>query len=398
MTTPAGSHGVGAGAGQRQPSLEPRGIDRVVAALARFDGEPRNLLVGTPGFAPPEVLLESLRRAAAEPHFGYGDNRGSLALREAIAAVHAKDGEDVHPDRIFVTQGAKLAALAVLGTMLGPGDEVIVPTPCYPPYRTMPGLFGAKSVFVEREKGTWRIDPARVAKAITDRTRAMLVTSPDNPTGAALSEADARALMDLAQARGIRLISDEAYCAFVYDERAVSSLLPFDPEGGTVTALRSVSKTYGLCGWRIGWVVADRETADRLTRFQASYLNPANTLMQRALEALPEVDPDFRERAAGDVRTRLAAFGSAFDGSGIDSSPPGGGFYLMLDLTDAMAKTGHVSSVELCVDLAAKTGLAIWPGEDYFAPATARVSVASMPRHAAASVRDKFDAFFRLRT
>jgi len=394
--TPPGSPSPGASS--RPWGLEPRGIDRVAQALARFDGEPRNLLVGTPGFAPPEVLLDSLRRAAAEPHYGYGDNRGSRALREAIATVHRRDGEPVDPDRIFVTQGAKLAALAVLGTMLGPGDEVIVPTPCYPPYRTMPGLFGARSVFVERERGSWRVDPARVAAAITDRSRAILVTSPDNPTGAALSEADARALVELARDRGLRLLSDEAYCAFVYGDDSVPSLLPLDPEGTTVTAFRSVSKTYGLCGWRIGWVVTDRETTDRLTRFQASYLNPANTLMQRALEALPEVEADFRARASAEVRARLDAFAAAFEGSPIEVARPGGGFYVMPHLVAAMARTGHDSSAAFCVDLAAETGLALWPGEDYLAPGTARVSVASMPSEAATDVRDRFDQFVASRS
>lgn len=356
-----------------------RAIEGVLVALERYEGEnPIALCVGTPCFDPPRELLDALARAAARPHFGYAPNQGTPAVREAIAALHASAGESIPPDRIFVTHGAKLAVLAILATSLERGDEVVLPTPAYPPYLAIPELFGARAVPVERQGPAFAFDAVAIESAITERTRMIVVSSPCNPTGATLTESEAERLVALCRRRGIRLLSDEAYEAFRFDDGSVASPHAFDPDGNVVIRVRSVSKTYGLCGWRTGWVTADAKTIANLTRFQASNVNPPNTLMQAALEAAPAVPGSFHDAARDAIRTRIDAILDALADTQIRCTNPAGGFYIMANIRDTMKRTGHDSATAFCIDLARTEGVALWPGEDYLAPGHVRISAASL--------------------
>jgi len=355
--------------------MSERAVDAVAAALRRHGGDdPLDLIVGTPCFDPPGELLASLARAAGEPHFDYAPSRGTPGAREAIAALHRAQGEEVGAEQVFVTQGAKLAVLAVLACTVGAGDEVVVPTPAYPPYGSLPEMLGARAVPVPREPPGFAFDVGRIEAAVTPRTRAVVVASPCNPTGATLDSASMGALVELCRSRGLRLLLDEAYEAFRFAPDSVSSPHALDPGGETAWRIRSFSKTYGLCGWRTGWIVASPESAGRLARFQAANLNPANTLMQRAIEAAPRVPPAFHEAARRAVLARHEAIAAALEGTGLGITVPAGGFYLLADARDALDRTGHATSLDFAVALAESEGVALWPGEDYRAPATLRLS------------------------
>ncbi len=352
-----------------------RGIDAVAGALASFsDGPPLNLLVGTPRFDPPEVLLESLRRAADEPHFGYTSNQGTLEVREAIAALHASRGETVAPEAVFVTHGAKPAVLALMGTLTGPGDEIVLPSPCYPPYLTIPPLFGARVVTVPRVGPSFDFDVDAIQDAITERTRAVVIASPCNPTGAVLSPDALRTLRGRCRESGIRLILDEAYEAFHFGKAPE----PLDGIDDVACHVRSVSKSYALCGWRTGYVLAAPELVQRLTWFQAANLNPPNALMQGALEAMPRVPESYAREVRDRVRSQHDAVAEALAGTPIQGRRPAGGFYQLVDLRPAMEATGFATALELCQALASREGVALWPGEDYLAEGWARISVASL--------------------
>lgn len=373
----------------------PRAIEGVLEALARFTGLPASarfgrenappsdpriaLCVGTPCFAPPQGLLDALADAVARPHFDYAPNQGTVAAREAIAALHHAAGESIPPERIFITHGAKVAVLAILGTLLTQGDEVVLPTPAYPPYLAIPEIFGARVVPVERQRADFAFDPDAIEAAVSERTRMIIVSSPCNPTGATLTNDVAERLVTLCRRRGIRLLSDEAYEAFRFAEASVASPHAFDPEGDVVIRVRSVSKTYSLCGWRTGWVTTSAEAIVALTRFQASNINPPNTLMQAAIEAAPTVPASFHDAARIAIRSRIDAILDALEPTALRCTNPDGGFYIMADLADAMERTGHDSAASFCRDLALTQGVALWPGEDYVAPGYARISAASLP-------------------
>lgn len=351
-----------------------RGFDTVRAALGRFEGIAIDLVVGTPGFEPPRELLDALRASAGEAHYGYTDNQGTLALREAICRLHLAAGESLDPEQIFVSHGAKVAALGVLGCLLEAGDEVVLPSPCYPPYLELPRLFGARPVLCMREGPGFELDPSTLAAAITSKTRMLLVTSPCNPTGATLNADQAQALVDLCRERDLWLVVDETYASFVYGEAGVSSMQPFDPQLERTMRIRSFSKGFGLCGWRTGYVVAHAEIANRLAAFQASNINPPNALMQRALGAVDVVPPSYSDQVREFVRERLQAIVDALNAAGLPATMPTGGFYAMVDLR----RTAFESSLEFCRSLAEQEGVGLWPGEDFQAPGWARVCGAAL--------------------
>ena len=351
-----------------------RGFDTVRAALGAYGGVPIDLVVGTPGFEPPAELLDSLRNAASEAHHGYTDNQGTLPLREAVCRLHLAEGDNVDPSQVFVSHGAKVAALVVMGSLLSSGDEVVLPVPCYPPYLTLPRAFGARPVLCAREGPEFKLNPAALAAAITSKTRMLLVTSPCNPTGATLDAAGARTLVDLCRERDLWLVVDETYASFVYEVNGVSSMQPFDPQLEKILRVRSFSKAYGLCGWRTGYVLGRADVVRELVAFQASNVNPPNALMQRALEAVDTVPPSYAGEVREFVRARLQTIVDSLSTAGLPTAMPAGGFYAMADLHE----TEFDSSLAFCRFLAEREGVGLWPGEDFQAPGWARVCGAAL--------------------
>jgi aspartate aminotransferase len=192
-------------------SASARAVDEVTAQLAAFSGRPQPWLLGSPCFDPPEQLLTAIQQAAARHHFHYAPQEGLQELRETIAQHHRQQGEDVTAEQVIVTNGAKCGLLAVLGSLLEPGDEVVHPTPCYPPYPVMCTLLGATPVSLpEGDQGFgWQhTDLQRVASR---KTRLVLLSSPSNPSGSTLTSEESETLVSFCHERGIFLVCDETY-------------------------------------------------------------------------------------------------------------------------------------------------------------------------------------------
>jgi aspartate aminotransferase len=204
----------------------------------------------------------------------------------------------------------------------------------------------------------------------------VVLSSPSNPTGATLTEGQARALVDLCRDRGLRLICDEAYTEFQSppDTRVVPA--DFDPDRRTVVQVRSTSKSWALCGWRMGWVVAEPELSARVAAHHAGLLNPASGPMQEALTALPMVPKDYLEHARAIVSGRIDALSAALNAAGLAVRRPVGGFYLWLDLSD---RIGDAGTAAFCVALARDHGVGLWPGEDFGGTSHVRLAVTAPP-------------------
>ena len=285
-------------------------------------------------------------------------------------------GRTAAPEQVVVTGGAKGGLLAVFAALLEPGDELIHPLPCYPAYPAMAGRLGARPVAVGENNGSFDGWPQAVADHIGPMTRAVVLSSPSNPTGATLSEGQARALVDLCRDRGLRLICDEAYTEFQGppDTRVVPA--DFDPDRTTVVQLRSASKSWALCGWRMGWVVADPDLAALVAARHAALLNPASGPMQEALTALSELPDDYLEHARTVVAKRIDTLVAALEATGLAVRRPAGGFYLWLDVSD---RTGGAGTAAFCVDLARRCGVGLWPGEDFGGTSHVRLAVTAPP-------------------
>jgi aminotransferase len=352
-----------------------RAVDRVTTALAPRPGPTHSWLVGEPCFAPPPELVEAFVRAARSGSFRYPPHNGLPALREVLAARQAAEGQPLTADQVVVTSGAKSGLLAILSALLEPGDDLIHPVPCYPAYPVIATRLGARPVAVEESNGGFDGWPQAVADHIGPRTRAVIIASPSNPTGSTLDVEQARALVELCRDLGVRLICDEAYIDFRFAPDPRSIPAAYDPERTTVVQVQSASKSWAVCGWRVGWVAADAALASRVASVHASLVNPASGPAQEALSSLPAVPVSYLAAARTSVADRMTELCSILVRAGLAVDRPEGGFYLWLNVADQIRAHGVHNAVDWSVDVARKHGVGLWPAEDFGGTGHVRIAV-----------------------
>jgi aspartate/methionine/tyrosine aminotransferase len=265
--------------------------------------------------------------------------------------------------------------MAVLASLLGPGDELICPRPCYPAYVAMAHRLGARTIAVDEAGGSFAGWPHAVADRLGPRTRAVVLSSPSNPTGATLTDDEARELYDICRHHGIRLICDEAYAEYRFATRSKTEPAVFDPERRTVVQIRSASKTWSVCGWRIGWVVADPQMIRSVARQHLALIGPASGPAQAALEQVNDVGPGHLQQARREVRRRSDELLQTLARHGVNCRPPQGGFYLWLDVHSLVGDDRADATTSWCELLARKTGVGLWPGDDFGGPGHVRIAV-----------------------
>jgi aspartate aminotransferase len=351
-----------------------RAVDQVLAELSVQTDLPYSWLVGEPCFGPPIELVNAFERAAGTPSYAYPPQDGLPRLREVLAAYQREEGQAPEPDQIVITSGAKGGLMALFAALLEPGDELIHPTPCYPSYPAMAARLGALPVAVAERGASFAGWPEAVADHIGPKTRAVVLASPSNPTGATLDAPQATALVELCRNRGIRLICDEAYFDFnIASDREVAAA--FDPERKTVVQIRSASKSWALCGWRVGWVAADAALVASVARSHAALINPASGPAQKALCSLPEVPGSFLNDARATVQRRISDLCWALESVGLSPHQPEGGFYLWLNVSNQIEAAGSSTSAEWCTEVARRRGVGLWPGEDFGVSNYVRIAV-----------------------
>lgn len=315
-----------------------------------------HLEVGEPDFAPPPAVAGACIDALERGETRYTDSRGLHELREAIARDYdARFGLSVDPECIIVTSGTSAALLLVFSLLVELGGEVILGTPHYPCYPNFVRVCGGEPVLVPTSpEDGYRLDPDKVAAAVTPRTRAIVVSSPGNPTGAVQSEETMRALAAL----GLPLVSDEIYHGLVYDDARVTCALAVSDDA---YVLDGFSKRYAMTGYRLGWLVAPPHAGRVLTSLQQNLFISANRFVQYAgIAAL--------ENGAKNVATMRAEYEARRDRlvSGLRDigfevpTMPQGAFYVLAD-----ARRFGADSRLLAFDLLEKTRVGTTPGIDF---------------------------------
>lgn len=248
----------------RTRHIEMSGIRRVFE-LGKSLKDPVNLSIGQPHFAVPEPIRTAAKAAIDAGQNGYTVTQGTADLRAKLAAdLTARFPHLNHAGRdIIVTGGTCGGLLLALFAVINPGDEVIAPDPYFVAYPHMITLAGGRMVPVDTDPD-FRLDPDKVKAAITPRTKAILFSTPSNPTGAVVDAGAQKAVAELARDRGIVLMSDEIYRAFHYDGPAVSPLA-YDEN---VVVLEGFGKTYGITGWRLGWAHAPKRLVAEMAKLQ----------------------------------------------------------------------------------------------------------------------------------
>ncbi len=343
-------------------SIKPSGIRKFFDIAAKME-DVISLGVGEPDFVTPWPIRESCVYGLEQGYTSYTANRGLPELREEIAR-HYADVYETHYDAatdILVTVGVSEALDLAMRALLAPGDEVLIPEPCYVSYQACTILAGGVPVAVPaKQKNEFRITPAELEEHVTPRTKVLLIGYPNNPTGAIMTREDLLAIADFAQKHDLIVISDEIYGDLTYGGEAhiCFSSLPHMQE--RTLLLNGFSKAYAMTGWRIGYALGAPEIIAAMTKIhQYTMLCAPITAQLAAIEALRHGEKYMKKMVAEyDRRRRLIYEG--FMKMGLNCFEPKGAFYIFPDITS----TGYTSE-EFAEKLLEAEHVALVPGSAF---------------------------------
>jgi aspartate aminotransferase/aminotransferase len=268
--------------------IESSGIRRVFDLGATLKN-PINFSIGVPDFPVSEALREAAKKAIDEGWNRYTPTQGVTPLREAVARKLARKNDVYVPvDDVLITSGSSGGIFLAFACVLNPGDEIIIPDPYFVMYTQLAAFFGARAVLVDTYPD-FQLDPDKVASAVTPRTKAILLNSPNNPTGAVYPESTLRAVAAIAERHGLLVLSDEVYESFVYDEARHFSIGSVYPHTLTLNAF---SKSHGLTGWRIGYVAGPHGLVEKMKELQQYSFVCAPSFAQIAVIGAVDEGPD----------------------------------------------------------------------------------------------------------
>jgi aspartate aminotransferase len=337
-----------------------------------------DLGAGEPDFPSPAVAVEAARRALAEGFTRYTPGSGLPALRTAVAeSYRQRHGAPWQAADSVITVGGKTALFELALAVFDDGQEVVLPSPCWVTFPEQIRFAGARPVYVPTcgEDG-FRIHAGPLIEAVTDRTRAILINSPCNPTGGVMGPEDLREVVAFAAERGLLVISDETYERFVYDgpHASAADLAAEFPE--TVALVGSFSKTYAMTGWRIGYLLGPAAVVKAVENIQSHATSNATSFaMVGALEALLHAEPEVEEMVAEYRARREMLVPLLNDIPGFRCRPPHGAFYAFPDVS-ACFRPGREDSIALAEYLLESAGVATVPGAAFGADAYLRLSFA----------------------
>lgn len=326
---------------------------------------------GEPDFNTPDYIIEAAKKALDIGFTKYTPASGMQELKNAIAKKLEKDNGLIYdPSQIVISSGAKSSLYHAICALVDEDDEVVLPSPYWLTYPELVGLAGGKTVYVEtKAENGYKITAEQLDKAITDKTKCLILNSPNNPTGAVYSERELKAIAEIVEKRGIYVISDEIYEKLVYGDNKHVSIATFDEYMKEHTVVvNGMSKAYSMTGWRIGYIAAPVEIAKAVSSMQSHTTSNACSIAQYAsVEALTSADGDgfikeMRE-TFDDRRKYMVNRLSEMDG--VKYSEPDGAFYVFVDVSAFYGKdfdgekiTGSLSFA----DAALKKGVAVIPG------------------------------------
>ncbi|MBI3465791.1 MAG: pyridoxal phosphate-dependent aminotransferase [Planctomycetes bacterium] len=331
----------------RAARLSPTAVNRVLDEVRQYQAGGRtavSLMRGQPDSPTPLHIVEAAERALRAGRTGYPDNQGEPALRQAVAEKLRRDQRLSYDpaSEILITDGATCGIALALGAILEPGDEVLLPDPIYDAYSSPIALFGGRAVGVPSSviDGRFTLDRSALEAACSPRTRALLLNHPWNPVGTVFTPDELREIVDFVAQHDLLLISDEIYESLIYDgRRHVSPATLSDARSRTVV-VNSLSKTYAMTGWRVGYCVAPSElTRAMLLLLQQFSRGPATFVQDAAVWAL-QSSQDCVSQMATEYQSRRDLVVRRLQGiEGVRPLVPDGGLFVMVDLRELRGDT-----------------------------------------------------------
>ena len=334
---------------------------------------------GEPDFPTPDNIKQAAVRALEQNFTKYTPAGGTAELKKAVCERHKTDfGTDYKPSECLITVGGKHLIFNLTQALVNPGDEVVIPVPYWVTYKDVVNYAGGKCVFVESdEQQGFTVTAAMIEKHLTARTRMVIINSPSNPSGAVMDRGEFEKIFHLTSKRGIYLMTDECYCKFLYDSEPFSiASLPGAKE--TVLVAGSLSKTYAMTGWRIGFGLVPAPIVSAMTKLQShSTSNPTSISQKAGVEALrgPQESvgvmlAEYKKRRDFVVQ-RLRAI------PGVKCAEPRGAFYAYPNLSVVLGKNGIGNTLQLAERLLTDVHVAVVPGEAFGTEQHVRISYAT---------------------
>jgi aspartate aminotransferase len=393
---------------KRLSVVEPSMTLKVSAKAAELKAKGIDVIsfgAGEPDFDTPVHIKEAAKKGLDGGATKYTQVEGTPQLRKAVAAWFAKaHGFDVAPNEVMVSAGAKQVIFNAFHAVLDEGDEVIIPAPYWVSYAEIAKLAGAKPVpVVSRAEDDFVVSPEAVAKAITPRTRMLLIVSPSNPTGAVYDEKTLRALADLAVKHDLWLLTDDIYRTLVYGDAKFVQPATFGPEVRKRTIIADgVSKAFAMTGWRIGFALAPPAIIEAMGTLQGQSTTNAAAVSQAAALAAIEGPTDEIERMRQEFDKRRQYMVSALRAiPGVKCVEPKGAFYAFPDVSAYNGRKTPAGKVldgdlALCEYLIEEAKVAVVPGSAFYAPGFIRLSYATSQANIEKGVARLADALKKL--
>ena len=365
-----------------QPSAT-RAMSERAGALKAQGHDIISLSTGEPDFISPEAAMAAARKALDDGRTFYTPTAGISDLRAGIADYYADQlGLSYHTSQIMVGAGAKPLLFEAFAALLNPGDEVILTAPAWVSYVEQIRFFDGKPVILAADPDTLNFDLRAIAAAITPKTRAIVLNSPNNPSGRVYADQDIAALCRLAVEHDLTLINDEVYERILFDGVCYRNPVSLYPKAREhVVTINAVSKTYAMTGWRIGYALGPQPLIKRMTMLQGHMTSGACSIAQwAALGAIRDGQGAVRGMAAHYQSRKDLITGLMKSMPYIRTIPPQGAFYIFADIRATIGKrageTRITDDMSFC-DALLDHGLALVPGTAFLQPGFVRLSFAT---------------------
>lgn len=387
---------------KRAQQLQPSATLKVTGRAKELKRQGKSIVslsAGEPDFKTPKHICDAAIKAINDGFHGYTMNPGTPELREAICQKLKRDnGLDYDPSQIICSNGAKQSVGFSILALVDPGDEVIIPAPYWVSYPEMVRLAEGTSVTVRTSfENNFKLTPDQLEEAITDKTKAIILCSPSNPTGAQYTKDELKALAEVLKKHPqVYIISDEIYEYIVFDGDHVSILNAAPELKDRVVLINGFSKGFAMTGWRLGYLAANNEIVSAVSKIQSQETSAPSSISQKAGEAAYKGDLDDVVTMREQFKKRRDYLVEALNNiEGVNCFTPGGAFYVFPDISYYIGKNrpdGSTieSSTDLCLYLLDEFGLALVPGDAFGEPNGIRLSYA-------ASMDDLKEAIGRLK-
>jgi aminotransferase len=322
-----------------------------------------NLAQGFPDFPAPEAIKEAAVSAIRADVNQYAITWGARSLREAIAGKYQRDyGMEIDPERdVVVCCGSTEAMIASMLAVVDPGDEVVVFEPFYENYGPDAILSGAVPRYVTLHEPDWRLDADELSAAFNERTRAIIINTPNNPTGKVFTALELAQIASLCQKWGVIAITDEIYEHILYEGRHIP-IASLDGMRDRTVTINSLSKTYSLTGWRVGWAIASPPLSDAIRKVHDFLTVGAAAPLQEAAVVALGLSAAYYRQLAEDYRARRDLLLSALEQSGFVCFKPNGAYYIMTDISGF----GFSDDTAFARHLIQTAGVAAVPGSSFY--------------------------------